>query len=135
MGILKWIPTIFLLLAWYAYASLGATKCERVERSIQPLTGALHFAYTIASAWVDSDTKLELLEDEYKIEQVMMKLAAHQFYPDEQLPCIKYETPEEMTFEDLSKDVRSLVGEGESSSETDAHVNNEENGNGIRIRE
>ena len=88
MSILKWLPTIFIILVWYTYASMGDTKCEKVERAISPITTVLHVAYSVASAWVDSDTELKLLDYEYRGEQFLMKLAAHQFYPDESLPCV-----------------------------------------------
>ncbi len=80
MGLLKPIPYLLIGLFWYAYASMGATPCERIERGTAPIRGMMDVVSWAISPWVGPDTKFEVLKQQLWLERKIRELAARQVY-------------------------------------------------------
>lgn len=80
MGFFKLIPYLLIGLFWYAYASMGATPCERMERGTAPIRGLMDGVSWVISPWVGPDTKFEVLKQQLWLERKIRELAARQVY-------------------------------------------------------
>lgn len=80
MGFFKLIPYLLIGLFWYAYASMGATPCERMERGAAPIRGLMDGVSWAISPWVGPDTKFEVLKQQLWLERKIRELAARQVY-------------------------------------------------------
>jgi len=80
MGFFRLIPYLLVGLLWYAYASMGATPCERMDRGTAPIRGLMDGVSWAISPWVGPDAKFEVLKQQLWLERKIREIAARQVY-------------------------------------------------------
>ncbi len=83
MGFFKLIPWILIGLFWYAYATFGDTKCEKIERTANPIRVVLDGFSWIIKPWVSDDAKFTMMKWEIMADRYIREFIAQQAYKED----------------------------------------------------